>query len=332
MKNVVYVSAHPDIPYFHWQTKVYTHNFINLGIKPENIHVLFVMVQGATEPTSESLELKKLGINVHHYLDDRQDKRYIPSLRPLAISRWLKENPELKECYFYHDSDIIFREIPDFESMMSDEVCYVSDTIGYIGHDYVSQCGKRYESQYPDLEKNYLLNLMTNIIGVDLSVVQKNQENSGGAQYFLKNVGHEFWEKVYDDCSKLYFSVLSFDRKHQIPHGGLQIWTADMWALLWNLWLFGKETKVTPLLDFSWATDTLQRYEQAPILHMAGVTDDLKATKFYKGEFINQDPLEKLSKDENYFDYIEENSSTNKYIEVMKSYLKKQESNYLYSK
>jgi hypothetical protein len=56
---------------------------------------------------------------------------------------------------------------------------------------------------------------------------------------------------------------------------------------------------------------------------MAGVTDNLKGSKFYKGDYISENPLEKIKNDENYFNYIEENSSTIKYIEVMKSIVKK---------
>ena len=56
---------------------------------------------------------------------------------------------------------------------------------------------------------------------------------------------------------------------------------------------------------------------------MAGVTENLKSTKFFKGDYINVDPLVKLSEDITHFDYIDPESSTIKYIEVMKSYLKK---------
>jgi hypothetical protein len=56
---------------------------------------------------------------------------------------------------------------------------------------------------------------------------------------------------------------------------------------------------------------------------MAGVTDDLKKTKFYKGEYINIDPIQKLIEDPTYFDYVDTKSSTIKYIEVMRSYIEK---------
>jgi hypothetical protein len=56
---------------------------------------------------------------------------------------------------------------------------------------------------------------------------------------------------------------------------------------------------------------------------MAGVTDNLKTTKFYKGDFINRNPIEDLINDNNFFNYVDKNSSTIKYIEVMKSFLEK---------
>jgi hypothetical protein len=323
--DLVFVSAHPDIPYFHWQTKVYTNNFIEKGIKPENIHVLFVMVNGLTSATEESLKLKNLGINVHHYLDDRKDKKYIPSLRPMALSRWLKEYPELGKCYFYHDSDIIFRELPNFDKLLSDDIIYLSDTLSYISYDYIMTCCKRYETTHPSLQKGHLIQLMADVIGISVDTIKQNNKNSGGAQYLIKNTDYTFWEKVFDDCQLLYKNVFEFNQRHKIPSGEIQMWTADMWAVLWNLWLTNHETKIVDDLSFSWATDAISIYEKHPILHMAGVTDDLKRSKFYKGEFINVNPLEKLKENINYFDYIDKNSSTIKYVEQMKKIIKNEQ-------
>jgi hypothetical protein len=89
------------------------------------------------------------------------------------------------------------------------------------------------------------------------------------------------------------------------------------------MWNSGYETKITNELDFSWATDNIDIYNEKPILHMAGVTDNLKTTKFYKGDFINRNPIEDLINDNNFFNYVDKNSSTIKYIEVMKSFLEK---------
>jgi hypothetical protein len=89
------------------------------------------------------------------------------------------------------------------------------------------------------------------------------------------------------------------------------------------MWNSGYKTKITNELDFSWATDDIDIYNKKPILHMAGVTDNLKTTKFYKGDFINRNPIEDLINDNNFFNYVDKNSSTIKYIEVMKSFLEK---------
>jgi hypothetical protein len=114
-----------------------------------------------------------------------------------------------------------------------------------------------------------------------------------------------------------------YHKRHPISPGEIQFWTAEMWSLLWNLWLHNYETKVVDDLNFSWATDDIRIYEERPILHMAGVTDNLRGTKFYKGEYINVDPIVKLKENPSHFDYIEKNSTTIKYIEVMKSFIQK---------
>jgi hypothetical protein len=62
---------------------------------------------------------------------------------------------------------------------------------------------------------------------------------------------------------------------------------------------------------------------------MAGVTSNQKQDKFYKGDFININPLDKLKEDINFFDYVSSQSSTKKYVEVMKSLVKKQIKDYL---
>lgn len=321
IEDLIFVSAQPDIPYFHWQTRVYIYNFIESGVSPDKIHVLFAMVNNP-KPTQSSLDLKKLGVNVHHYPDIRKDKTYIPSLRPMILKEWLKENPQFGKCYFYHDSDIIFRTLPNFNNLMKDDVCYLSDTKSYIGFNYIKECSKRYSSQHKTLSEDTLITEMSDIVNISVDIVRNNEQNSGGAQYLIKNTDYHFWEKVFDDSIRLYNHLFSFHRKYPISHS-IQMWTSDMWAVLWNLWYFGLETKITDELSFSWGTDSIVEYEKHPILHMAGVTENLKSTKFYKGEYINTNPLDKLKENINHFDYVDKNSSTVKYVDIMKSVVEK---------
>lgn len=321
MNDLIFVSAQPDVTYFHWQTKIYVHNFIEKGINPSQIHLLFLITDG-DEPNSESLELRKLGVNVHYYIDNRESKVYIPTLRPFMLSKWLKEYPEYGKCYFYHDSDIIFRELPDFQSIISDDICYLSDTKSYIGYEYINMCGGRYQKEHTNLSQDDLLNNMCSVIGISSDIVKKNQDKSGGAQYLLKNIDHTFWEKVYKDSEPLYMMLIQFHQSHPIKNE-IQMWTSDMWCVLWNLWLFNKQTLITDKLSFTWATDIISEYEKNPILHMAGITKNMMSNSFYKGEFINVSPLKLLEFNINYFDYIDESSSTKKYVEVMKRIIKK---------
>ena len=322
MKDIVFVTAQPDVPYFHWQVKLYTHNFIEKGIDPSNIHVIFSTL-GNNKLSQGAEDLKKIGINIHSYKDERVNKRYIPSIKPFLLYKWLEQYPQYGKCFFLHDADIIFRELPDFEKMLNDDICYLSDTIGYIGYDYIMDCCRRYESQHPTSEKGQLLKEMADTIGISVDLIKENQKNSGGGQYIIKNTDYKLWEKIYLDSFTLYNNMLIYQRKFPINPGQIQFWTAEMWSVLWNLWLHNFKTKVVNELSFSWATDNVDVYKKHPILHMAGVTDDLKKTKFYKGEYINIDPIQKLIEDPTYFDYVDTKSSTIKYIEVMRSYIEK---------
>ena len=323
MENILFVSAQPDVPYFIWQIKLYIHNFIEKGIDPNKIHVVLGLVQGNTKPSKQSEELKELGVNVHYFVDDRVKKHYIPSIKPYLISKWIQSNPEFGKLFFLHDADIIFRELPNFEELLNDNTCYLSDTIGYIGYDYIMDCCGRYEQKHLNTEKGQLISEMSEVIGVDVDTIKTNQKNSGGGQYLIKNSNCELWDKIYKDSIKLYDQMLNYQKRFPINPGQIQFWTAEMWALLWNLWMYGFETRITDEMSFSWATDDIKKYEQHPILHMAGVTDNLKTTKFYKGDYINIDPILKMRENPNHFDYINKDSSTIKYMENMKSYIQK---------
>ena len=278
------------------------------------------------KPSEESLKLKELGVNIHHFNDDRSKKNYIPSIKPYLISKWIESNPDYGKLFFLHDADIIFRKLPAFEKLIHNDVIYLSDTIGYIGYNYIIDCCRRYEHHHPTSEKDQLIKEMADVIGIDVNLIKENQLSSGGGQYIIKNTDFTIWNKIYEDSFKLYLQMLDYQQRFPISPGEIQFWTAEMWSLLWNLWLYGHNTEIVDDLSFSWATDDIKIYEKKQILHMAGVTADQRNTKFFKGDFIQVDPLDKLKQDSNCFDYIEKSSSTVKYIEVMKSYLQKYES------
>lgn len=323
MKDLLFVTAQPDVSYFHWQAEIYGHNFVKNGIKPENIHMIFGLVNNIHTPSEGALKLKEKGYNVHFFIDNRDRKHYIPSIKPYLIHKWIEEKPERGKLFFLHDADIIFRELPNLKKYLDDDICYMSDTKSYISWNYLSDVCRRYETLHTNCLKNQLIQEMVDIVGIDIDCIQCNNENSGGGQYIIKNTSSELWYKIYNDSNLLYDQMRMFHSRYPISSGEIQFWTAEMWSLLWNLWGDEKETKIIPELNFCWATDNIEKFENNPILHMAGVTDNLKHNKFYKGDYINVNPLERLKQNINHFEYIDKSSSTIKYIEVMKEIISK---------
>lgn len=321
--KLIFVSAQPDVPYFHWQCEVYINNFIELGVPKENIHVLFGLVNKSTELSNGAKNLKKYTDNVYGYADNRERKHYIPSIKPYLLYEWIKQDPKRGELFLLHDSDIVFNYLPDFSNLINDDYIYMSNTRGYIDFNYIMDCDERYKIKHPQLDSGQLLREMCDIVGVEPNVVKKNEMNSGGAQYIFKKQDWFLWFKIYKESIGLYDKLMRFQRKYPISSGEIQFWTAEMWSVLWNMWWWNRETKITKELDFCWATDNITLCDTNPILHMAGVTENSKTKLFYKGDYINKSPLDILKSDINFFDYVDKSSTGIKYINEMKKIIQK---------
>jgi hypothetical protein len=288
MKNLRYICAQPRLIYYAWQVEVMINNFIKNGINPNNIDILVAWNPNDDTSKAETVEMwNKLTahyntVRFFFYEDTRQKPiKYISSIRPNILKQHFKANPELKDdAIFYHDCDILFTKPVDWTNLLSDNVWYLSDTNSYINYDYIISKGKD------------VYNKMCEIVGIDSIIPKLMNSNSGGAQYILKNIDWQYWEKVELDCEKLYFEIsqLNQKKKQEDPnHHELQIWCADMWAVLWNAWLRGSETKVIKEMDFSWATDSEDRFSQTNIFHNAGVTCSCGG-KFYKANYTDSLP------------------------------------------
>lgn len=321
--KLIFVSAQPDVPYFHWQCEIYLNNFISLGIPKENIHVVFGLVNKTTKLSEGADNLKKYTPNIYGFIDNRDKKHYIPSIKPYLIYEWLKQDKNRGRLFLLHDSDIIFNYLSDYSDLLNDDVIYMSDTRGYIDFNYLMDCDNRYRAQHPTLDQGQLIREMCDVIGVDPQQVKKNDVNSGGAQYIFKNQDPHYWYKIYKDSTCLYDKLMRFQRKYPISPGEIQFWTAEMWSILWNMWWWGHETKLTDKLDFVWASDDISLCERRPILHMAGVTEKDKMGAFYKGDYINVNPMDQLKINPEFFDYVSKTSSTFKYINEMKKIIQK---------
>ena len=313
------ISAQPDVPYFHWQCEIYGYNFQKLGIDSNDIVMLFGL-QG-DEPSNG---LKKLAekYNVHFYKDTRNRKYYPPSLKPHLIWKYLKDNPTDK--FFLHDSDILFRKLPEFTRFSEDKI-YLSDTKSYIGYQYLLDCCQRYKEKFPQTQDRELIRWMMDEVGIPIDLIEKMDENAGGAQYIFSNQDWRVWKKIERDAQAIYDKMTMYQKVYPLSNNPVQFWTAEMWAVLWNLWFFEYETKITKELDFSWASDNKQLLMTKNIFHCAGVTKDSKEGKFYKGDFIEKNPIDLLKNDSTYFDYVSTNSASFFYIQEMKDFVRKME-------
>jgi hypothetical protein len=282
-RNLRFVSAQPAIPYYTWQVEVMLNNFMEMGINLNNVDIVCWKKDGVI-PEAWSKLANNYAARFFFYDDTRVTKDYISSIRPNILKQHWQANPELRfETIFYHDCDIIFTNpIKDWitEDMINDDKWYGSDTRWYIGHDYILSKG------------NDVLTLMCDIVGIGKDIIKKNEKNSIGAQYIMKNLTYYYWDRVEKESELLFkdVNILNNKKKAKDPtHHELQIWCADMWAVLWNGWKMGYETICNPNMDFSWATSTEEDYLKMNIFHNAGITGS-DSGKFYKAHYMDKLP------------------------------------------
>jgi hypothetical protein len=300
-----YLSAQPDSFYFLWQIEILIVNLLELKVNAEDIHILVGYNSSiGINPEWHTLSLEYAeNASFYFYSDSRESKAYLSSIRPHIIRKHFEKYPDLEnDRIFYHDSDIIFRRLPDV-SLFEENVWYVSDTRSYTGVEHIKSKGGE------DLFKN-----MCNVIGISQSLVEMNDPNSGGAQYVLNGVKSDFWKKVENDSENLYILICSyldqvaneayFSRgvsKNTILGEKLQSWLADMWAILWNSWVIGIKTEITEELSFCLASDSFKEWNAKTILHYTG--------------FITPSTFNKLAFQYFYpyyddYDYIDSNSAS----------------------
>lgn len=283
---MIYLSAQPDEYYFLWQLELLIYNFKCLDIDLDKIHILIGYDINKKLSEDSKLFVKKYkDVGIYCYPDTRKNKNYASSIRPHIISKHFESFPELsKETIFYHDSDIIFREPLNLELLTNDLLVYASNTYEYISRRHIINiCGEAIFSR------------MCNIVGIDTSLVEKNDSDAGGAQYVLKNTSKNFWEKIESDCEKL-FDFLT-DAESRLNRYNLsndrpfiQKWCTDMWVMWWNILLEGKMFKVHRELDFCWANSPISEWHRTKILHYTG---NVSMGKYFfrKGDFILYSPF-----------------------------------------
>lgn len=312
---MVFLSAQPDEIYFLWQLELQIFNFSKCGIGPEQIHVLIgYNPRKGLHPEFGDMIRSNRSATFFVYPDERKGRYYPPSIRPHLLKQHFKRHPYLRqEGVFYHDADIIFREMPDFSKMDRVQSLYVSDTRNYLDTGYIKGAGSV-----------QLLDSLCRVIGVSRDLIEKTDEHAGGAQYFFHSTSitcFEFWDKVEKDC-ELLFDILErynngqeeLSESNNAETRRIQGWCADMWAVLWNTVLSGVPVAISRELDFCWPSDDIAKWDSTRILHIAGVPKKDKEALFCKTEFIFHKPYYE------HFEGIDTKKCSTRYVDLIKDY------------
>ena len=280
-----YICAQPATQYFGWQIDVLINSLISNGVFQKDIHVINA-IHNNVDTYFAKLKAKYPYVLFEFYDDTRDYKEYIPSIKQHLLYKHYKKHSNLEqETILLVDADVAFISPIDFSPLLNDNTWYLSDTNSYLNYDYIISKG------------DDVLQLMLKVADINENVVRSNNNNSGGAQYLIKNIEAEYWNEVVELSHKLYsnVTVLNNEKIKKDPnHFPLQIWTAEMWALLWVAWKKGIQTRNSELLDFCWATDNIEKWNQTSIFHNAGVTANME-NLFFKGGYINELPDLNLS-------------------------------------
>lgn len=275
-----YICAQPATQYFGWQIDVLLYSLRTVGVNLSDVHVLCA-IHVNIDPYFDKLMKKYPGVVFSFYEDNREYISYIPSIKQHLLYKHYCAFPEFEnETIFLMDADVCFIKPINFEGLLDDNIWYVSDTISYLGYDYLKQKGSD------------IYNPMFEIANISEDVVKSMNNASGGAQYLYKNVNKEFWRDVVDMSHELYekISIISNEKKQRDDsYFPIQIWTAEMWAMLWVAWKQGIMTAVHKNLDFCWATDSKSKWMENSIFHNAGVVDESQGL-FFKGKYIDDMP------------------------------------------
>lgn len=300
-KKVKYICAQPNALYYIWQIDVMLNNFINNGVSAEDIDILIGFDPNINNEYNiwHKFSEKYNGVRFYFYTDKRESTHYIPSIYFNLIKQHFDSWPELHNIpVFCHDSDIIFTKPLDFSELLDDKIWYFSDTNRYINYEYLVS------------KDEMVYNKMCDIVGINPIIPKILNSNSGGAQHIIKGATAEYWHKVEMDSIKLY-DYLTYVASDWPENKGqpIQTWTAGMWSLLWNAWLFGFEVKVDKKLDFCWPTDNISKCDEVSILHNSGVLTTGNGL-FYKGDYMNAFPyhtdINQYDKEKCTYRYVEE--------------------------
>ena len=204
-----YISAQPETKYYAWQVDTMIHSFLQNGVKQEDIVILL----GKERSNSfVKVRLKYPKVNYHRYSVERF--AYAPAIKPYLMWRYFEDNPQTEQ-YFYSDCDIVLtKPLKKFDT----DYIYCSNTISYIGHDYIVSKG------------NEVLDLMCKTVGIDKDLVKRYQSASGGCQFVFSTLPSTVWKNAYKNSLKLYSELDKHNKANPTTDYPIQHWTCLLYT------------------------------------------------------------------------------------------------------
>ena len=294
MKELKFVAVQPDDTYYTWQVHAWLESLRNLGHSDKAIVLVFTPNFRQKSNKWKQVEELYPEAEFAYFRDEHNISKhlglYVSILRPYTLARYWELHPQLKDnAIFYCDCDVLFTDNFNIDAYIDDDINYLSDTNSYINASYFdSKLHQVLPDKLEDFKKIDVLDDLGQKVGISREIAEKYNMHSGGAQYLLKNIEGSFWEKMVGDTLTIRTYLLDINRKYfENENAGYQSWCADMWGLLWGLWAKGAETKVIPEMEFSWATDPIDKVHRLGIYHNAGVTSETLNGfhAFYKGKY-----------------------------------------------
>jgi hypothetical protein len=274
------------------------------------------------KPSDAALKLATRFKHIHFYKDTSINGgkyHYEPSISPHVLKQFFAEFPDLGANVFYHDSDIIFVNLPKFELLLDDDISYLSDTISYNGAVHLKEVSSRHKAKYPELPDDDLFNKMCMCMDISGELVFNNELNTGGAQYLIKKIDAKFWEDVEKYCVILHKMMAEYCDKYTIDSPA-QKWCSDMWSVLWGCWRRGDKTLISRELDFSWAVSGCLEYHTKNIFHYAGVDSKNDSDKFGKFNYKSKCPFKSYLLCHGEFEHIPASQATHEFVRFIKEY------------
>ena len=305
-RDVLFLSVQPDIPFLRWQCFVYLRNFIDVGVRPAQVVMLFALERGAPESTAVA-GLRQAGARVAAYADDRPAGAafaYTGSIRLFLLAKFVAAHADELEAkrVFYHDADIVFpRGLPRLLALAPAAAAaarggprpgpstILADATHYTGARHIQRSHDAYEAHGVDVWALLCAAARWDKAACIAGVRARDGVGTGiFSQGLLANLWEaDFFTTAWEVGDAMYRAIRDVEDRLKLGSwmggggGGVDVqlsFKADMLAPLWLLWKAhdAGEANVTSAISkdfaFAWATSPRSALDDVSILHMAGAS------------------------------------------------------------